>query len=60
MEKKQHQGSMHPDGMVSPEILREYRDTRKKMEATSYHIVQGYIGVILGLFRDNGREHGNY
>ena len=58
MEKKQHQGSMHPDGMVSPEILREYRDTRK--ENGSYYIVQGYIGVILGLFRDNGKEHGNY
>ena len=21
---------------------------------------RGYIGVILGLYRDNGKEHGNY
>ena len=23
-------------------------------------IIIGYIGVILGLYRDDGKEHGNY
>ena len=23
-------------------------------------MIRGYIGVILGLYKDNGKEHGNY
>ena len=30
----------------------------KKMETTI--VFRGYIGIILGLYRDNGKEHGNY
>ena len=29
----------------------------KKMETT---IIWGYIGIILGLYWDNGKENGNY
>ena len=44
-------------------ILGLYRDyigiMQKKMSTTILHRVYIYIGIVLGLYRDNGRENGN-